>query len=203
MIDAYRTLAEPAKGRIQRKRSRFLSVVMPVGSPEEVDARRTEIRRAYHDATHHCSAYRLAATPDPIVASDDAGEPHGSAGPPILRRLEEADVLNVLAVVVRYFGGTKLGIGGLIRAYADATEAALASARIVVRRVMTELLIRFPPDVNSGVMATIHQCGADVRDVRFDESAEVRIAISPSTIPSFRAKLREATGDRASAEVLG
>jgi uncharacterized YigZ family protein len=202
MIDSYRTLAEPAKGRITRKKSRFLAFLHPVGSPEDVETKIAEIRRAHHDASHYCTAYRLVAAAEPIAASDDAGEPSGSAGPPILHRLEENDLLNVLAVVVRYFGGTKLGVGGLIRAYADATEAALDGARIVVRRVAVAVLIRFPADVNSGVMATIHRCGAEVRDVRFGESAEVRVALPPSGVSAFRAAIREATGDRASTEEL-
>jgi len=203
MIDSYRTLAAEAKGRITRKKSRFLAFVHSVGSLEEIDELIGEIRRTHHDASHHCTAYRLVSSHEPIVASDDAGEPSGSAGPPILRRLEEADLLNVLAVVVRYFGGTKLGIGGLIRAYGDAVDAAFEGARFVVRRVTVDLLIRFPPDVNSGVMATIHRCGADVQDVRFDESAEVRVKLPPSGVPAFREAIREATGDRASTEVLG
>jgi len=203
MIDFYRTLAEPTKARIARKKSRFLAFVRPVGSPEDVEAVLAATRRAHHGASHHCTAYRLVSSPEPIVASDDAGEPPGSAGAPILRRLEEADLLNVLAVVVRYFGGTKLGVGGLIRAYGDATKAALAEARIVFRRVTVEVLIRFPADVNSGVMSTIHRCAAEVLDVRFDESAEVRVSLAPSAVPSFLAAIRDATGARAETEVLG
>jgi len=202
MIDSYRTLAEPTKARIIRQKSRFFSFLFPVGSPSEVEAHLAELRRAHHDASHQCTAYRLVGSPEPIAASDNAGEPPGSAGTPILRRLEEADLLNVLAVVVRYFGGTKLGIGGLIRAYGDATKAALAEARIVVRRVTVEVLIRFPADVNSGVMSTIHRCAAEVLDVRFGESAEVRVSLAPSAVSSFLAAIRDATGARAETEVL-
>ena len=203
MIDSYRTIAEPSEGRITRKKSRFLAFVHPAASLDEVDAKIAQIRSVYHDASHHCTAYRLAASPEPIAASYDAGEPSGSAGPPILHRLEEAGLLDVLAVVVRYFGGVKLGVGGLIRAYGDAVESALAGARIVVRRVTVDVLIRFPADVNSGVMATIHRCGADVQHVRFDESAEIRVKLAPTRVEAFRAAIREATGDRAATEVLG
>lgn len=202
MIDSYRTLAEPAKARITRKKSRFLALLYPIGSPDEATRKIAEIRRAYHDASHHCTAYRLVAPSGPVAASDDDGEPSRSAGPPILRRLEEAKLLNVLAVVVRYFGGVKLGVGGLIRAYADATEAALDAAQLVVRRMTVEVLIRFPADVNSGVMATIHRCGAAVRDVRFDESAEARVALPPSGASGFCAAIKEATAGRATVEVL-
>jgi uncharacterized YigZ family protein len=202
MIDAYRTIAAPSEARITRKRSRFLAFVHPVGSLDEIEAIRAKIRRATHDASHHCMAYRLLGETEPVVSADDAGEPAGSAGPPILRRLEEADLLDVLAVVVRYFGGTKLGVGGLIRAYGDSTEAALASARIAERRVVVDLVIRFPADVNSGVMATIHRSGAEVREIRYDEAAEVRVGVPPSRVPGFRSAIRDATGDRAVVEVL-
>jgi uncharacterized YigZ family protein len=203
MIDAYRTIAVPSKARITRKRSRFLAFVHPVGSLDEVETTLAGIRRATHDASHHCAAYRLLGPATPIVSADDAGEPAGSAGPPILRRLEEADLLNALAVVVRYFGGTKLGVGGLIRAYGDATEAALAAARIIERRIVVDLVIRFPTDVNSGVMSTIHRSGAEVREIRYDAAAVVHVAISPSAVSSFREAIRNATGDRAVMEVLG
>jgi len=203
MIEAYRTIAAPSKARITRKRSRFLAFVHPIGSLDEMEATLAEIRHATHDASHHCTAYRLLGSAEPISSANDAGEPAGSAGPPILRRLEEADLLNVLAVVVRYFGGTKLGVGGLIRAYGDATEAALESARIVERRIFVDLVIRFPADVNSGVMATIHRSGAEVREIRYDGTAEVHVAISPSAVPSFREAIRNATGDRAVTEVQG
>jgi uncharacterized YigZ family protein len=203
MIDAYRTIAAPSKVRIARKRSRFIAYVHPVDSLDDIEATLAEIRRATHDASHHCTAYRLLGSPEPIAVADDAGEPAGSAGPPILRRLEEADLLDVLAVVVRYFGGTKLGVGGLIRAYGDATEAALASARIVERRIAVNLVIRFPADVNSGVMATIHRSGAEVREIRYDRAAEIHVSLPPSAVSAFCAAIRDVTGDRASTEVLG
>jgi len=203
MIDSYRTLAGPAEGRITRKRSRFLAFLRPIDSASEVDEAIAEIRRAYRGAAHHCSAFRLGAMPELISRSDDAGEPAGSAGRPILQRLEQAELFDVLAVVVRYFGGTKLGIGGLIRAYGDATQEALTAARIIVRRVAVDVLIRFPADVNSGVMATIHRCGADVRTVRFDDQGEMCVALPPTGIDSFCKAIRQATGGRASTEVLG
>jgi uncharacterized YigZ family protein len=203
MIDSYRTIAEPTTSRLTRSASRFLAFLYPVSSPSDVQLKLAELRRAYHDATHRCSAFRLLGPSEPLVASDDAGEPTGSAGPPILHRLEETDLLDVLAVVVRYFGGKKLGLGGLIRAYGEATQAAIDASRIVVRQVLVELAIRFPADVNSGVMATIHRYKATVRDIRFGTSAEARIALAPSRVPSFRAAIREATANRASTEVLG
>ncbi len=202
MIESYRTLVEPASAKITRKRSRFLSYVVPVRDPEEADARLAELRRAHHDASHHVSARRVLENDEAFGSCDDDGEPHGSAGPPILRRLEEADLMNVLAVVVRYYGGTQLGVGGLIRAYADAVAAALSEARIIVRRRTVDLVLRFPADVHSRVMSTLHRCGAEIREVRFAETAEVTVRVAPSTATSLRASLREATGDRVAAEVV-
>jgi len=203
MIDAYRTLVRPSVGRIRRKRSRFFAYLDPVDSPTCIEQRLSEIRKTHHDASHHCSAFRLIAPSAPIRSCDDAGEPSGSAGRPILERLEEAELLNVLATVVRYFGGTKLGVGGLMRAYGDAAAAAIDAAEIVVHRVTVELLLRFPADVNSGVMATIHRWGAVVEGIQYGEAAEIRAALPPSRLEGFIASVRDATGGRALVEVLG
>jgi len=201
MIDAYRTIAEPTRARIKRKRSRFLAFLYPAVSAEEAAQRLAELRRSYHDASHHCSATRLLVDDEIDAACDDDGEPSGSAGPPILHHLEAADIVNVIAVVVRYYGGVNLGVGGLIRAYGDATQEALDAASVVKRHITSDIAIRFPPDVNSGVMATIHRHAASVKDIRFEETAEAVVSLPPSRVAAFCAAVREATGNRASTEV--
>jgi len=201
MIDAYRTIKGPVSARLTRKKSRFLAHAVPVDSQEAIDERLAEIRRQYHDASHHCSAWRVRGEGEPLVHSDDDGEPAGSAGLPILQQIEGQDLLDVMVVVVRYFGGTKLGVGGLIRAYSDAAREALAAAHIVVRQVRIEVSIRFPPEVNSGVMGTIHRAGADVLEIAYDDRPHVRVAIPPSAVERFVASIRDATAARATIEV--
>ena len=113
------------------KGSRFLALLEPCASRGEAEDRLAELRRQYHDATHVCWAWRLLSEPDPGEASSDAGEPVGTAGVPMLGVLKANDLWNVLGVVVRWFGGTKLGKGGLVRAYRDSLAGAVAGAEVV------------------------------------------------------------------------
>lgn len=202
MIDTYRTVHEPASARITRKRSRFIGLLHPVSSPAKVQIELQRIRRTYHDATHVCYAYRLLGGTEPVSFFDDAGEPSGSAGLPILQQLEKAELLNVLGVVIRYFGGTKLGVGGLVRAYSDTTQAILKSAHIVVRRLAINVSVHFPPKVTSGVMGAIHRYGANVIDMQYDSEGRAVVALPPSRVAEFIDGLKEGTGAQATAEVI-
>jgi uncharacterized YigZ family protein len=201
MIDAFRTLASPATAKLARQRSRFLAFVEPVASVDHARTRLADLRRAYHDASHCASAYRLSGDPTPLEDSDDDGEPTGSAGMPILLQLKGARLENVLAVVVRYFGGVKLGVGGLARAYADAVAAALAGARIAEQRVSVQLLVHFPLEVNPGMMGAIHHHQAEILDIRYDTEGHVTVGVAPSRVEAFRRSVTERTGARARLEV--
>jgi uncharacterized YigZ family protein len=198
-MDSYQTLAAPASARLTRERSRFLAIVEPT-THDQAAERIAALRRQYHDATHVCSAYRCRSDLSVASHADDAGEPRGSAGTPILLVLEGAQLLDVLAVVVRYFGGVKLGIGGLVRAYSDATAAALAQARIIERSVETTLRIAFPHETNAGVMRAVHSHGARVLEIRYDTQGHATVALSPSRVEAFTDAVREETGARATLE---
>src|SRR5690606_7725476 len=124
MDDGYRTIAQPAEGLYKEKGSKFIALAYPVYTEEEIKDRLAELRKKYYDARHHCYAYMLGADKSRYRANDD-GEPNHSAGDPILGQIRSADLSNVLVVVVRYFGGTKLGVSGLITAYKTATADAL------------------------------------------------------------------------------
>ncbi len=200
MKDAFRTLAAPASAKLVRQRSRFIALLEPIASAETAHARLSEIRRTYHDASHCCSAFRLVGDPAPSRVSDDDGEPAGSAGIPILLQLDGARLENVLAVVVRYFGGVKLGVGGLARAYSDAIAEALANASIVLRAVTIEFVVRFPLEANAGVMSAIHHHEAKILDIRYDTEGQAIVALLPSRVEAFRRSLTEGTGARARLE---
>ncbi|PJB84131.1 MAG: YigZ family protein [Acidobacteria bacterium CG_4_9_14_3_um_filter_49_7] len=120
--------AEPAHAQFTVKGSKFIAAVIPVSDEEEAKAQLTAIRKKYHDATHNCYAWRIHSISE--KASDD-GEPSGSAGKPILQVLKGSDLTNALVIVTRYFGGTKLGIGGLVRAYSEAASMALRETKVV------------------------------------------------------------------------
>ncbi len=200
MIDAYRTLRTESVHKLTRKKSRFIAILMPVESKQDVERHLEDVRKTYHDASHHCYAFRVVAAESVLEASHDDGEPSGSAGVPILQQLESRDLRNVLAVVVRYFGGVKLGVGGLVRAYSDAVSEALESASIVTRKLMVHGVIRFPPEVNSSVMSVIHRFSVTVEGLSYEEPARIDIAVPPSRVEAFREALRESTGARADLE---
>ncbi|MCH8275985.1 MAG: YigZ family protein, partial [Bacteroidetes bacterium] len=129
MMDTYLVLASEARAELKVKGSRFIAVAIPVKNQKQADDAIRQIRKRDYGATHHSTAYRLGSNADVFRFNDD-GEPAGSAGKPILRQIERRELINTLVVVTRYFGGTKLGTAGLIRAYGDAASLALDQARI-------------------------------------------------------------------------
>jgi uncharacterized YigZ family protein len=202
MIDEFRTIEAQASGRITRKRSRFLAFLEPVGSAPQAAAFQEAVRSIYHDATHVCSAYRVLTREGVAAACDDDGEPHGSAGQPILQQIEKADLLNVTAAVVRYYGGVNLGVGGLVRAYSAAVADALTGAHIVTRAIETTLIVSFPAAAHGGVMAAIHRSKARVQRIEYDERAHVRLSLPPSRVEEFTAVLVTVTSGQAAVEVV-
>jgi len=201
MIDAYRTVTEPSAAKLSRKKSRFLSFVVPVESPHDVEQALSHLRKIHHDATHYCLAYRLLDGEQVQEHANDDGEPHGSAGNPILQQLEREELVNVVAVVIRYYGGTKLGVGGLVRAYGDAAQAAIEAATISMRHIEIEIRFSFPPDLTSTVMSTVHRQGVTIRGIEYDQQAHITAMLPPSRVEGFLGILRDATGARGEAEV--
>ncbi|MEW5825394.1 MAG: YigZ family protein [Candidatus Bipolaricaulota bacterium] len=200
-MDAYRTLAAPSASRLTRRRSRFLCTVEPVASAAEAAEKIGAVRREHHDVSHVCYAYRVFAPPEHIVRLDDAGEPTGSAGMPMLRVLEGAELFNVVAVVARVFGGIKLGVGGLARAYADAVAQTISAGTIVERRLEIAVRVRFPVEANAAVLRLVHRYGARVLEIRYDADGAVSVALAPSRVNEFAAALEAETGARAVVEV--
>jgi uncharacterized YigZ family protein len=140
--DTYRTIAAPAEGLYKEKGSKFIGLAFPVASEEEVKNIYAELKKTYFDARHHCFAYVLGTAGSRYRANDD-GEPNHTAGDPILGQIRSAGLTQVLVVVVRYFGGTKLGVSGLIQAYRQAAAEALAAAQVVEKAETVALGIAF------------------------------------------------------------
>ena len=201
MIDSYLTIKDSTLHKITRKKSRFIALLSPAESQDDVQRQLHDARKSYHDATHHCSAFRLLIDDTIAEASSDDGEPSGSAGLPMLQQLEGKDLYNVLAIVIRYYGGTKLGVGGLVRAYSDAVSEALEQATVVTRTLMAHITIRFPVEVNSSVMSMVHRFSAHIGSLVYEEPVRIEIALPPSKVEMFRAALTEATGARIEMEV--
>lgn len=189
-MDTYLTLAAPSAGLYKEKGSRFLSFAYPVRDEAEARQLIAEREREYHDARHHCYAWRLGADRERYKLSDD-GEPSGTAGRPILGQLLAADLTYALIVVVRYFGGIKLGTGGLTVAYKTAAADALANATIVQRTFDTLFDVHFPYLAMNAVMRVVKDLGCDVQDQTFEAQCTLRFRLRNSL--AHRAAERLAT----------
>lgn len=196
MTDSYRTLARPASAEPPKtKGSRFIGEAFPVATEEEATARLEAVRKREHAATHWCWAYRLGVEGDAFRYSDD-GEPSGSAGAPILRQIEARDLTHTLVVVTRYYGGTKLGTGGLVRAYGEAAALALDAAPVAERIVRTELRLRFAYDDTSPAMHTVSRFDAEIAEQHYTEDTELVVRVRRSEADALRAAFVEALGGR-------
>ena len=152
--DTYKTIKTSSKGIFRDKGSRFLAFADPVTSTDQVKKLIVEYRKEYHDARHHCYAYMLGYDKSAWRSNDD-GEPSGTAGKPILGVINSNDLTNVLIVVVRYFGGTLLGVSGLINAYRSAAADAVKNAEVIECIVRDYYRVKFPYDAMNEVMKII------------------------------------------------
>ncbi len=142
MIESYRTLQKPSEGLFRDRNSRFLAFAYPVQTVDEVNEIVGSLRKKFHDARHHCYAYRINPEKEQFRMNDD-GEPSGTAGKPIYNQIVANELFNVLIVVVRYFGGTLLGTGGLINAYKSASMDALSKASVIEKFPENRYLLKF------------------------------------------------------------
>ncbi len=196
--DRYRVPSGRASAEIRVKGSRFLAEVLPAESEDQARELLLAVRRTFHDATHHCSAWRL----DPegtTTRFDDDGEPSGTAGGPILRQIEASGLTQTLVVVTRWFGGTRLGTGGLARAYGDAAKEALAGVRVADRTVRSEVTVRFAYEDTSPAMHVISRFDVEVDDTRYGDDTRIRLRVRRSEVESFREAFVEALRGRGSA----
>jgi uncharacterized YigZ family protein len=150
-MDAYKTIGQSAEGTFRDRNSRFLAFGHPVTSVDEALEIVEGLRKKYHDARHHCYAYRIGVESEQTRMNDD-GEPSGTAGKPIYNQILTHQVTNILVVVVRYFGGTLLGTGGLINAYKSATADMFEHAVIAERFIIQTIELKFPYEKLNSVM---------------------------------------------------
>ncbi len=184
MSDTYQTIDAEATATRKVEGSRFLAEAMPVSSRDEAEAEIEAIQTREHQATHHCTAYRLGVEGDDVRYNDD-GEPSGTAGQPILRQIDARDLTNTLVVVTRYFGGTELGTGGLMRAYGDAADAALDRADIVKRVVRVPVRLRFAYDDTAPAQQVLRQFDTAVNDSTYTDVTELTVGVRKSEVDAF------------------
>lgn len=195
MSDTYHTLAEAGREKHVVHGSRFLAEAVPVSDRDRAESHVEGVRERAYEATHHCFAYRLGVEGD-TFRSDDDGEPSGTAGPPILRQIDARTLTNTLVVVTRYFGGTKLGTGGLVRAYGEAASAVLDRASITERVVRTPVRLRFEYDDTSPVQRVLQQFDADVQDSEYTEVTTLTVGVRRSEVDAFVEAFTNALSDR-------
>ena len=163
---SYRTINKPAEGLFKDKGSKFLAFAFPVMSEAEIKEQLSGLRKQYFDARHHCFAWILGPDKKIFRAYDD-GEPNHSAGDPILGQIRSNDLSNVLVVVVRYFGGVKLGVGGLITAYKKAAEDALQHAEIIEKQVTGTIEVRYDYASTADIMRVVNEFDLAIQSQKF------------------------------------
>jgi len=193
MIDEYLTIEGLAQSEMKVKGSRFIATAKPLGTEGEAKSFLQQISSEFRGATHHSYAYRLKGG---IFRFSDAGEPSGTAGKPILRAIDSQGLIDLALVVTRYFGGTKLGIGGLSRAYHQAALSCLQGARIVTAYITEDLTLGFPYDQTNAVKGVLAQFGAVVTSENYSGRVQLKVTIRSSLIERFQEAMNEATNGK-------
>ncbi len=174
--DSFYAVVRPGESLYKEKGSKFIGFAFPVYSLEEVNQQLGKLRKQYHDARHVCYAFRLNPTQPEVRASDD-GEPGNSAGIPIYNQLLSYEVWNSLVAVVRYFGGTKLGVGGLVQAYKQTAQEALANAVIEKQFLWSEFSVTYPYALTSEVMHLIKEHSLRIIEEQMTEQGGYKLAV--------------------------
>lgn len=188
--DTYKTLEERCTGLFKEKGSKFIAWAVPVKTEEEVKLVLEELRKEYYDARHHCYAYILGPDKSAWRANDD-GEPSGTAGKPIHGQLLSFDLTNVLIVVIRYFGGIKLGVSGLINAYKTAAREAIISGKIIELTVNEVYKIEFPYESMNEIMRIIKEESAQIIDNQFINNCIITYTIRKRDADKVNSRLRK------------
>jgi len=191
--DSYKSISKSSTGIYKELGSKFLSFAYPVSSEEEIKNILSDLRKSYFDARHHCYAYRLGINGEIWRANDD-GEPSSSAGKPILGQLLSNEVSDVLVVVVRYFGGVKLGVSGLIRAYKSATINAINNTEVVDKIACRDLTFCFDYIRMNSIMTLIKDLSANILEQQSDNLCVIKVNIRQSNYSKFAESVEEIGG---------
>ncbi|MCX7862597.1 MAG: YigZ family protein [Bacteroidales bacterium] len=191
-MDSFLTISNKYTAVFKDKKSSFHAVLYPINKDSEIKEILKKIKKEYHDANHHCYAYRYLNVNQTLIEyySDD-GEPANSAGIPILHELQKKMLVNVLAVVVRYFGGIKLGVPGLIYAYRQATRLAIQQADILSKQVMKPLKIECKYQHFDTVMSLIKKFDAEIESKNIDEMCVINVFCPKAEFNTFVHELRK------------
>jgi uncharacterized YigZ family protein len=191
--DTYTTIAQPTEGIFRDRGSKFLAFAYPVSSDSEIKPIVAHLKAEHPKANHHCWAIRLGIDRSVFRVNDD-GEPSGTAGRPILNTLLSKNITNVLVVVVRYFGGTLLGVPGLINAYKAATETALSEAQLIEKTVNDIYTITFEYLQMNDVMRIIKDEQLQIMEQRSELNCDIRFSVRKTQVEQVMSKLNKVSG---------
>lgn len=192
-MSTYTTIAAPSEGKYTEKMSRFLAFAHPVTSSAGAREVVAYYQNKYHDARHVCWAYMVGSARTDFLCNDN-GEPSGTAGKPILGQINSFGLSDIVIVVVRYFGGIKLGTSGLIAAYRQAARLALEAATIVERKDLTSVTFTFPYLAMNDVMRLTKNSGVTVDSQNFDNSCSMTVTLPLDDADAFTSRLRDIDG---------
>jgi len=193
MEDTYKTISSPSEGIFKDKGSKFIAFAFPVTSEEEIKEIVQSLKKEHHAARHHCYAWRLGYEKLLFRANDD-GEPSSTAGKPIIGQIQSFDLTDILIVVVRYFGGTLLGVSGLINAYKSAAFEAINQAEIITKLVEKKILVEFGYDVMNEVMKIFKDEKLPQIDPTFDLNCQIKTTIRLSDLERIFNQLTKIEG---------
>lgn len=202
MMNEYFTIAAPIAAEFKAKDSTFIAFLQPVASRQDAETCIAERSREFRDATHNCYAFRVGFDERLIAKSSDAGEPAGTAGRPILQMLERRHLTNVAAVVTRYFGGTKLGTGGLVRAYSAATAAAIDSAVLAPIFSKQKFRLQYSYAQTAAVQKVLRSMAAETLQESFAAEVSQIIAVRMPHGEETQHRLREACAGKIVIDML-
>ncbi len=192
-MDSYNTIDGTARGEFKDKGSKFLAFAYYVTSEEQISSIIQDLKKEYYDARHHCYAWRMGADGKAWRANDD-GEPSSTAGKPILGQLLSNELTDILVVVVRYFGGTKLGVPGLIRAYKESTIDVLNNSNIVTKQVEAYYCLSFPYIEMNSAMKIVKDFGLKILGQDFDNRSSLHICLPKSQMAAFEERAHKING---------
>lgn len=190
MSDTYLTIQDKSEGIYTEKRSKFLAFAHPVETIDEIKDLLTDYKKKYYDARHVCYAYMLGPERTDFRVNDD-GEPSSTAGKPILGQVNSRELTNILVVVIRYFGGVKLGTSGLIVAYREAAAEALSAATVIEKTIEETVTFTFPYVMMNSVMRVVKELNPRIVEQKYDETCIITLAIKRSMAPMLEERLNK------------
>ena len=198
--DTYKTITEVSEGTYTEKRSKFIAIALPVRTLEEIKNHLETYQKKYYDARHVCYAYMLGAERKEFRANDN-GEPSGTAGKPILGQINSNELTDILVIVVRYFGGIKLGTSGLIVAYKTAAAQALSEAQIIEKTVDEQVTVVFEYPFMNDIMRIVKEESPEILNQSYDMDCVMTLRIRKSQMPRLRMRLEKVETARISDDV--